>query len=416
MKAFILLLSLGICIINANAHALELTDAIKYTLENSPQIYSAKLALKAHEQSKARVWAEFFPNIRIDYNFTPQQLNIPDFTHNRGAPSSNLVLRQNLLKFGTSLSKLESNKNQLAAEVNKFFSLRNELALKVVTAYLDVLKAREVKKLRQDSMHVMDKHLKMSEEKLRYGEITKTQLYQIKAKVASSKAEFQKAEGELINRNISFIKLVGLEPIDTHYPDYLPSIPSSLSDSLHLARYHNPALKSLALSKEALRKSEKVAILNSFPSLDFTIIKPSPFTSLSSQSNNLQAFLSLEIPLFQGGVHMAAIKEARYMAQKAMYDYHGGAKQLEEKIIEYWSNFHSGKSLLQASYASLDSYKAQKEALSKEAELKLRTSLDVLDAEIDLQKAQINLIDAKAGFITSIYALLLTIGDLNTIM
>ena len=138
-----------------------------------------------------------------------------------------------------------------------------------------------------------------------------------------------------------------------------------------------------------------------------------PYTTLFRSDRTGTFGLSIDGPIYQGGLLSSAVRQA--MAQRDAL--RGNLHEVRHEVMQDVGNAYA---VLLAARASLTAGREEVRAarvafngLREEAQLGARTTLDVLDSEQDLLDAQANAIDAESDLFIAAYAVLETIGELT---
>lgn len=416
-----LLYSVLIVLLTAtNSHSIELKEAIDKAIANSIKIKAQSYALQgAKKQLRMNGISSFLPAVTYDFqiaNVNEPEKDIFGRIVNPNYPSINYTSKVGQLSIseridGSWLAAPNQAKYQIAAEKLNFLQIKQKVLLNAVGAYVKVLTAMGVEDLSKRNENVLRQYLDMAQKRFAVGEVTKTDVFQAEARLAYAVSEQIKANGNLKIANASYTHIVGEEPNNLLQPTDLPAIPNSLEECLEIAKKNNPILKSVFYKHKAADQAVIIALSKSLPSLDISA-RIKNIYELGNQRDYSLSF-NVSVPIFQKGMNFAVVDQANLTAKQYMHDYYETVKNIEEEVITRWENVLTACSILDSSKGAVKAAEVVVDGIKQEAELNLRTTIDVLDAERELFKAKINLTEAEGNYVISVYNLLFTIGNLN---
>lgn len=415
----LLSLALIILLTATASYGTELQEAIDKAIANSIKVKAQNYALQgAKNQLKMNGISVFLPV--ITYDFQVANINEPEKDMfgriNSNHPSVDYTAKIGQLSIseridGSWLAAPNQVKYQIAAEKLNFLQVKQKVLLDAVSTYVKVLTAMGVEDLSKLNENVLRQYLDMAQKRFAVGEVTKTDVFQAEARLAYAVSEQIKANGNLKIASASYAHIVGEEPDNLLQPTDLPAIPSSLEECLEVAKKNNPILKSVFYRHKAADQAVIIALSKSLPSVDISAkVKD---TYKPSKQRDYSLSFNVSVPIFQRGMNFATIDQANLTAKQYMHDYHEAIKNIEEEVITRWQNVLTAYSILNSSKEAVKAAEVVVDGIKQEAELNLRTTIDVLDAERELFRAKINLAEAEGSYVISIYNLLLTIGSLN---
>ena len=113
----------------------------------------------------------------------------------------------------------------------------------------------------------------------------------------------------------------------------------------------------------------------------------------------------VNVPLYQGGGVAARIrqaKEANYQLKKEVED---ARLTIHAEVIANWAQLQATASEIQSAQSSLEANGIALEGVREEEKVGQRTTLDVLNAQLEYLGSQIQLVTAKRDRVVAEYAL-----------
>jgi len=123
--------------------------------------------------------------------------------------------------------------------------------------------------------------------------------------------------------------------------------------------------------------------------------------------------IQLSGPIYRGGALSAAYRQAVARRDESRADLHITVDDILQQVAEAWAQQEVAIARIAANELQVRAARVAFRGLQEEVSLGARTTLDVLDAEQDLQDARAALISAQIAEIRSAYSLLFTMGLLT---
>ncbi|WP_230577220.1 TolC family outer membrane protein [Ehrlichia chaffeensis] len=399
-------------IIPNNSYCTNLDEALQAALSNNPNI-KAKFyhSLGNKQKIKLNSISKFLPSIAYSVQVHQPELSL---TNNSNRTMS-LIVTQQLFNGGADAAAFQQSKYLTNIEDIDFSLEKQNVILNTVKAYMKVLTTAEVYKLTQHTKKVLAEHLTATQKRFSLGEVTKTDVSLATARLSSATSELIKAHGEMKVAEANYIHITGEIPTDLQNPA-IPAIPSSVEEALEIAQKNNLSLQASHNGYKAAKQGILMAIAHLLPSISISSINSYTYSNIPNTNpkkiDNLFE-IKMSLPIFQQGLNIAAIAQSKLAAQHKMYSHYEVLNTIKESVISNWENIFTTNSMLQAAQDSVRYSEVALFGIKQEAELNLRTVLDVLDAEQELLKAKVNLVNVQSNVVISIYNLLALIGQLN---
>ena len=400
---------LAITVFTAPAHAESLADTLRDAYHNSGLLEQNQAVLRAADESVAQSLAALRPVIAWEAEasygrVTGSGVNIAD------ALTGTLPLSGNLLLYDHGASRLATDvqKALVLQTRQSLISTEQDVLLRAVSAYMNVRRAAEFLALRQSNVEVVQRELQAARDRFEVGEVTRTDVSQAEAELASVRSLFATAEGDLIQANEEFFTAVGRRPGQL---DAVP--PATVETDVDAARlYAQQNHPDVIAAQHAVTASE-LNIRRAQADLD-------PSLSLSgslSADDDGDIFQGINLSyggtIYAGGQLQSLIRDAQ-----ANRDANRAALHLTS--LDVGQNVGSTLAGLQVALASSEARASQIRSaetafigVREEATLGARTTLDVLNAEQDLLDARVSKVSIDADAVIASYQVLAAMGLLT---
>ncbi|MFZ4456763.1 MAG: TolC family protein [Bacteroidales bacterium] len=215
-------------------------------------------------------------------------------------------------------NEIESKKWSLKAAIADLDKAREDIALYVASAYLQVVYNRELNKIALDQANLSREQIKKAEILVGAGKLAQSELYETRSTNARDESDVTRTNSELKLSLVDLAQLLEVEAVDKF------EIDTSISDSLlvegmvnladidqtyEYAAKNRPAMKSAEYKLEESLRNEKIAKSGYFPSLELIAsygnayihtygIVNSSFSNQISENGQGVIGLHLQIPIF----------------------------------------------------------------------------------------------------------------------
>jgi len=321
--------------------------------------------------------------------------------------------------FNISKENIEKNKYDLQA-------VKEAYLLNVAASYYEALRAKKALDIAKANVERLTKHRNAANIRLKVGEVTKTALLRAKAELSGAQSDEIRAKNALGSAKVILARLTGISG------DYdVKETPESVSwnaqllaanckeltvDCLKQAALSERAeIKSLELQKKIGEAQIRYVYGSYWPMLSVEGVysgKDEDPASTTLNKESIYGGLKISIPIFEGGLRAAEVREAGAKYRQASLIYEDGKKAVYVEVENAYLDLITQKGIMEKFEAqtvyAVDNYNA----VSKQFEHGLANSLDVMDANTLLVTAERQLADAKYGYQLSILRLKRSIGTL----
>lgn len=310
---------------------------------------------------------------------------------------------------GASRLAIDAAKEAVLSTRQALVAVEQQVLLEAVSAYLAVRDAIAFVNLRESNVELIGRELDAAQERFEVGEVTRTDVSIAEAALASARSNLAAARGDYEIAVAQYVEITGDRPGNLVEPQLLPQTADSLQGAQAVARQNHPAiLRDMRLIT--------VAELNVLRAKAAVRPQVSAGTSLSvNQDFEESATLSLRMsgPIYRGGRLTSEYREALANRDEERADLHLTVDEVLQQVAQAWAQVEVARAQIQSGQLGVRAAQIAFEGLQEEATLGARTTLDVLNAEQDLQDARATLISARTAEVLAIYNLLAAMGLLT---
>jgi len=286
----------------------------------------------------------------------------------------------------------------------------------VVNAYVGVIQAQQLLALNINNEQVLAKQLQATNDRFRVGEITRTDVAQAEAALASATAARQKAEGNLQSARGFFQQVVGfLPPGDLVPPQPLALPVKNEREATLMAANNSPVVIAALFNDAAAKDAIDVAFGQLMPQVSFQgqVFQNNNSLLRGTQSNGYLAEVVLSVPVYQGGSEYAAVRQARQTAQQTTQQVDDARRSAVQNAVATWEQLAAARASAESTRQAIRANEIALEGVEREAIVGSRTTLDVLNAQQTLLNSRVTLVQNLAQVVTDSYLVAAAIGRLT---
>ena len=428
-RALLPALALALACLAGGLRAATLEETLTRVHGESPRLAAERARLRAVDEQVPQALAGWRPRAQLRSGWTLDRETrdshrvparpVGDREGNRDTEvfrqfDNRLTVRQPLYSGGETVAETRRAENNVQAARARLGGVGQDVLLNAVDAYAGVVRARNVVRLARENLDRLNQYLGGTEERLRLFEVTRTDLDQAQSRVAGAEAELARAETELAAALAFFEQVVGEPPGELVPARPLADLPASEAEALALAA-RNPRLVQAAFELEAARDQVRVAEAALLPDLALVGELTHETQPTFGIDNRSDASLGVElvVPLYQGGAEYSRVRQAKQTMIQARYLLDDTERLVRREVLRSFDAWRSIERQITALRAQTDAAARALEGTREEAIAGVRTTLDVLNAELELFQAQSRLERAREAEIAASYDLKAAIGGLD---
>jgi outer membrane protein len=401
--------------------AYDITDAINAAIKNNTHLKGSAIDLEKTKLDRFRAASSFLPNIGVQSSSSKQYSNSSDFKN----PSRQDVLsiQEEVFSGGKGIYDLKASAFANEVATIQYQNEIDRTILQVVQSYEQVIAARNLYKTAIQNEEAMRNILKQSEVKLSIGAITRTDMLEAKARLAGAVSAKEKALADMKNTEQSFIYVIGEQaPKDMIDIDIKTlEIPKHFETFLNDVGRQNPSIdmsEKVIRTKSFMVKSAKANLLPTITAKasvqNQSAFQP-PFYQQRQSSSGETYQLIFSLPIFRQGIDYVNIKQSLLDEEAARNNRDDTALKIQKEAAEAWNRYIQGKFAVEADTDSVEYYGEFVRGMEEEFYVGTKTLTDLLQAQVNYERAKINLIQDKASLVISALNLKYLLGEMNSV-
>jgi outer membrane protein len=416
---------ISVCTMPSAFAADTLTDALVKAYQSNPQLMSERANLRATDEEVAQAIARWRPTITLsgDYSRVESERKGPTAANPLGVNvesrtdpwSATVTAQQTVFAGGTILAQRRQADAQVRAGRARLHSTEQSVILDTVTSYMNVVRDESVVKLNQTNVELLKKQLEAAKARFDVGEITRTDVSQAEARLASGQFQLTSAEANLIASRTFYERTVGEAPGTLETKPAVPEIPESEVAARATANNDNPTLVAAREAQEAADYAIDFAVGQMLPTVTVQASygRSGQEYGIETIGEETRVTAAARFPLYQGGAEWSNIRQAKELFNKSRMDTEFARRRTDEGVSNAWEAYRASKASVEANRQQVKASEIAFEGVQQELEVGSRTTLDVLDQQQELLNARVALVRSERDEIVAGYSLLASVGKLT---
>lgn len=406
-----------------NALSVNLIDVYKQALSSDPTFKAARAQWLAERETLSIKRAALFPQLGSQNSISRaySASSSGAYMGSYGNTSSySLNLTQPLFHFGDWANVWQAQALVKKAEVT-FLAAAEDLLLRTAKAYFNVLQAKDLLSFTTADREAFERTLNQTRHKYAVGLIAITDLENAKASYDDAVAKEIVAINDLAVSfeklsEITGIRYISLDPVKEKFPLLSPQ-PADIEKWAKAAEQQNFDLAAKRYATIMAKENIKIQTAGHLPTIDATgsygmNFNGNPNSSSSGHQKSASTGLSLNLPIFQGGLVLANVRQANYQYQKAISDQETTHRSTVSSTRQSYLTVMSNISQIRARKQAIISAQSSLHATTAGYEAGTRTMVEVLQEQAKLYERQKDYAVSEYTYLTQ----LLTLKQLTGIL
>ena len=401
-------------LIPLSAYAVTPEEVVKYLLNNSLDIKTAKKSVEKERINKVVTKREFFPEINLSASFSEFY---PDFKeswnqkYSLGATvSAEPINFQRFVKLEIDLTRIKAKEEKLKE------TLLEQLFLALKELYN--LKAYQERILfKEESLRSAKEILKVAQEKYKKGLVMITDVLKAKSQVENVKGELSKLKAQYRQSFNRLNELLNFSLSEEEKPQFeflKEKVSVEKRELLRTALEMRPEVKE---AKEEVKENSlrvKYTQRTLSPRLNLSFSWNRSGTSFWPQDRNYSAGVSLSFPIFDSGLTTYRTMAQEKEKEISLINLKKVKNRVKREVLDAIADVESGYENLKSAEAFLEFSKRAYERTLNEYKLGVSDIVSLLQAYTNLKEAQDRYVSSLLNYNVSLLSLKKATGELLT--
>jgi outer membrane protein len=413
------------------AGAETLTGALVKAYLTNPEINTQRATVRETDEKVPTANAGYLPTINAFGTAGVQHANGNQIfsSSSGGAPSEityatgayprsyGIEATQNIFDGYQTINKIRTAESQVLGAREELRNTEQNTLVSGVTAYMDVLQNSAIVDLDRNNVDVLKEQLRETKDRFTVGEVTRTDVAQAEASLASANATLLSDQAVLEASVATYRQVIGDEP-KTLAPvrPLVRPLPKTLPEAVNISQVEHPAIVAQEHGVDVALLSIKVAEGALYPQVSVTGSLSQNFDLNSTpglRQFSAQILGRLTIPIYQGGAEYAVVRQSKESLSVQELKASSIKDQIRQNVVASWGRNVAAIGVVKAARAAVAANEVALAGVREEAKVGQRTTLDVLNAQQALLSTRTQLVRAEHDQVVFSYSLLSAIGRLN---
>src|SRR5271163_4891594 len=393
---------------------------IKAYLTN-PDINTQRAAVRVADENVPKANAGYLPNIQATGTIGIERAEASEagvsttaFVKPRGYGVS---ANETVYDGYQTINRIRGAESQVMGAREQLRNTEQNTLLSGVTAYMDVLEDTAILDLDRNNVEVLQEQLRETRDRFTVGEVTRTDVAQAEASLASAQAIALSAVATLQAAVARYRQFIGDQPTSlAPVKPIVRPLPKTLPEAITISQVEHPSIGASLHGVDAAELQIKIAEGALYPTIGLSASINNQFDINGVPGFRLvdgEIMGNLTIPIYQGGAEYASVRQSKESLSQQEMQTDSLRNQVRQAVIAAWGLNEASVGVVRAARAAVSANEVALTGVREEAKVGQRTTLDVLNAQQALLQARTTLVQAEHDQVVNSYSLLSSIGRLN---
>jgi outer membrane protein len=400
------------------AHAESLHEALRWAYESNPTLQAERAKLRATDELVPLAKSGWRPTV-VARGSAQQQWSNTDETDWDGNASANLSieLSQPIFNGFKTVEGVKRAKAQIQASRQGLLTVEQNVLFTTIRAYAAIIRDQRILELRKRNVTNLQKQLRASQARFEVGEITRTDVDQSRARLASAEAGVAVARANLKTSMANYLAVTGRKAGKLKHAK-AAKVPGSLDSALAEANKVNPNILAAAFVYDAALHDVEIAKGDLLPTIGLsasanTTFNPDTGNPDIDRADSVVVQGVLTVPLYQSGAEYAQVRQQKQVASQRQIEIIGATRSVREQVASSWNVLVASRDSISSSKVQVSAAARALDGVQQEYQVGSRSTIDVLNAEQELLNARVTQVSAEHDALVASYQLLASIGRLT---
>ena len=403
------------------AQALDLTTALANAYSANPDLNAARANTRGVDEGVATAKSGNRPKINAtgDVGASSTDVRSPSsHRHSELFPAGvGLSINQTLYNGNRTSNGIRQAESSVLASRETLRNTEQNTLLDGVSAYMNVVGNTAFYNLRENNITVLNELVRQTRDRFNVGEVTRTDVAQAEARLASAKSELALAQSNLRASIAKFKQVIGLDPkkLNPVKPVTGARLPKNQGQAVSRALQDHPAIAAALHGVDVQLLQVKVVEGELYPTVSLTgsLARRYDSTSEKERRNSASVVAQISIPIYDGGSAHSRTRAAKETLGEKRLLVDSMRDRVVQGVIASWALMEATGFQIEGAAAQVSAAEIALNGVREEARVGQRTTLDVLNAQQELLNARVAQVTAQRDRVIASYALLSSTGQLS---
>lgn len=402
---------------------LTLRDAVSVGIQTNPEYGVVAASRRATDEELKQGHALFLPSIDVNAD---TGLEYSDDPGTRGGADNDdeetlwryetgVTLTQLLFDGWDAHYEVERQQARVRSSAHRVRETAELVGLTIVESYLEVIRQRQLLMIARKNVAEHVVIMDQISEGIAAGRSTQADSEQIKARLASARANEANIRQSLRTAEAEYKRRVGDFPGELELPNIpFDALAADVDQEVELSLAHSPTIGIRESDIEVAYAEAEQTKSTFYPQVDLQLNARhgEDLGGTEGEDTSASALVVMDWNLYRGGADMARAREFLHRHQQAKETRADTARQVENDVRSTWASMISAGERARQFSAQADANVEVVKSYKDQFNLDRRTLLDVLDAQNELFVSRSNTVNAAFLEMFAVYRLLALKGAL----
>ncbi len=402
----------AVSLVPVSANAETILGAMAKAYENNPDINAARAGLRATDEGVAIAKSGYRPVITATASASRTQTEPGglDLKVQTNAASAGVSFTQSLFDGFQTRNNVRAAKSNVFGGQQDLLNTEMTILASAAQIYANVVRDDQIVRVRQQNLQFLREQRNAAQARFDVGEGTRTDIALAQAQLESARAALLSAQAQYKSSVAVYKQIIGTLPKNLNRP--VPAhkvLPSSVTNAVQIGLREHPTILSAQYTVDAAGFNVKSVEGTMLPgvSLSGSVTHSSGGTNVSSIG------ASLTVPIYQGGLASAQVRQAKETLGQARILVDSARRQVEQNIVTDWATLEASIASITANQAQVRAAQLALKGVVEERKVGQSTTLDVLETQSNVLSAQEDLAQSQRDAVVASYSLLNSMGRLT---
>ncbi|MGA8169362.1 MAG: TolC family outer membrane protein [Methylocystis sp.] len=403
------------------ARADTIKDALGHAYLAHPQLNAQRADTRSVDENLPIVTGTFLPTVTAQGNYGLLQQDILASTGKSRTltqpKAGGLVVSWNIFNGFRGLNGIDQAQAQIHQSRQSLRYAELQVLGAAATAYMNLLRDVAIYNLRDDYVKVLANQVDITNERLRGGEVTRTDVYQAEAALEQAKEERSTAAVNLQASIATYRQQTKLSPKNLMPAPPLDGLlPKDKEAALRIADTDHPLALAARYNVDVNELNVKLAEGQLLPTVGLVGNVNQNYDYIGTSGQRFfqaGASVNVNVPIYEGGVNYGQIRQAKEKLGQARFIFDQQIDQIHQSVEASWAAWKQTTTFLIAAKQQVAKAESALAGIREEAKFGQRTTFEILQGQLVLVNARTALVTGQYSRVISTYNLLAAIGHLS---
>lgn len=402
----------------SSAQAQSISEALALAYRNNPTINTARAELRSVDEAVPQALSGWRPQIFGNFDVGGVYSNgNPGSDSYSNTASLGLSVQQALFRGFRTVNSTRQAEAIVRSQRESLRATEQNILFDAAASYMDVIRDTAIVSLRRSNISFLQEQVRAAQDRFEVGEGTRTDVSQAQARLADAQAQLNLALANVNTSRAIFRQVIGEDPKSlSASTSILKFLPKSVELAISIGAQEHPAIQgSLHLVDAAIFNVKTIeGELLPTVTLEGNVGRQwYPPNSGQTSSDAATIFGRVSVPIYQGGQVSSRVREAKEDLGQAQVQVDVARDQIRASIVSAWGQYQASVASISAAQAAVEANQLALEGVIEEQRVGQRTTLDVLNAQLELVDSRVQLVTSQRNRVVAAYLLISSIGRLN---